>query len=226
MMLARLLVRLTCLIAVGVVLSIAVGCKAQRFVTLEYVTPQGTVKDGVASDTRRLFVYQTEATSIVGLSQLGRLEEVVFEIPIRLSDFSFLNENQHIRVLHFMDCSFSSLDFLYGQSGLRDLVFQGCDLSPDGIDLSLLPSLEYLEITNSQLRELPIRASDPSRLHKMKGLNVAYNQLTSIGPALQEVLRFFGFVVVAGNPLPVVPAGYLTGDLTEVLPSEYHRFIR
>jgi hypothetical protein len=199
---------------------------AQSVVELTYVTAVGTRTSFVAADLKRLYVYQSDATKILGLAALHKLEEVVFEIPVRMRDFSFLNENRGIKVLYFMDCSFTNLDFLYEQSLLRDLVLQSCNLSNNKIDLSRLESLEYLEITNSKLKEVPLYCSDQQHENPRKCMNIAYNQITIIPLEMARLLDNFNFVVITGNPMKPVSSRYLDGDLEKVLPPEYRKYIR
>jgi Leucine-rich repeat (LRR) protein len=89
------------------------------------------------------------------------------------------------------------------------------------IDINRLPELEYIELSNMGLTELPFVIGSVS---KLRIINVAYNKLLDI--EIDENLPLM--IIATGNPLSLMRKrrNIHVGDLFDLLPPEYHQYIQ
>jgi len=200
--------------------------QAQETTKITYILPSGSTYKLVDRNIKELYIFQTEAVSIQGLSNLPYLEKVTFEIPAHLKDFSFLDDCPNLKVLHLMDCSPQNLDFLYRQHELAELVMQSCKLGSEFINISQIPSLDYLEISNSGLEQVPITVSNIKSSHQLTCINLAYNMISKLSSTERQILDVAKYVIIEGNSVQVNDQKYLKGDLFSILPQAYRKYIR
>jgi len=197
---------------------------AGETVKLMYYTTNGCIEKSIDSGIEELtFGKTSNVISVSGLEKLTNLKKVTFSMTAYITDFSFLNANPNIEIMILQDCTISDASFLYNQKRLRILALQGCKKIPK-IRLTDLKLLEYLEISNSGIEELPIIAGDVI-LENLKIVNLAYNNIASLNPTILEYFKNCK-IIMTGNPLILNKCNILYGSLFDTLPEEYHFLIR
>ena len=192
-------------------------------VELTYYTIKGSIKKYVDSNIEEItFGKTSNVISVSGLEKLKNLKKVTFSMTAYIADFSFLNANKNMEVLVFQDCSLPDNSFLYEQKNLKILALQGCrNISP--IKLNALPKLEYFEISNSGIKELPVILHGP--LENLKIVNLAFNKIASLDSTL---LNYFSkcTIIMTGNPFTLQKPNISYAYLFDILPEKYHFLIR
>jgi Leucine-rich repeat (LRR) protein len=167
-----------------------------------------------------LLFSKSKATAISGLGHFKQLRKIVFQRAPYIKNFNFLRELNSLEELVFEVVYIDDVSFIYSLPSLKRLVFHGGRINMK-ININRLPELEYLELSNMGLTELPFSIESVS---KLKIINLAYNKLLDI--EINENLPVM--IIATGNPLTLTikRKNIYVGDLFELLPPEYHQYIQ
>ena len=222
-------------IAVVVTLAIGlVGCEraAASEVTIWLTHTDGS-RESVELDrsTSRLSYSGGTLVSIEGLSALPELKELIFTRTAFVDPtFEFVADTQRLEVIVMRGVQIAEFGFLAETTYLRALVVQGSAIAPDlTIDIQS-ESIEYVELTNSGLTEVPrLIGRDLSDAV----LNLSYNGLDGGSIAANKsLLRQFDSVLLVGNELSdearfeTISGNEfeLSGNPFTMIPEEYRQY--
>lgn len=196
------------------------------------VTLTGTDYEGkpitleVDDNITELTFFKQNIKTIDGLEKLKNLKILSLEKMVYMNgDYTFLKNLPSLEVLIMWNMTITDSGFLKELSGLKALILMGVKIKTDVLDLHTNTNLEYLAITNSQLKTLPeLMLPDHIEI-----LNFRYNKLTEeVIHKHRSSLFKTRWLLIEGNPawkelykLDIIPPENLTN---EIIPEKYSRF--
>lgn len=184
-----------------------------------------TYKDGSKEEKaydkydKKILFYKTNINRIEGLNQFNQIEELIFRYTAFITDFSFLENLNNVKILVLDMVEIDDLSFLSTMKELQGIIIQNSrfEICP----LKLGSKLEYLEFSNCSLLEIPNLVDVPCSI---KIINLAYNNINSIDtPAINGNIDY----IMTGNPVKSNYPNFITeSNFYEKIPFDYRKYIK
>lgn len=166
--------------------------------------------------------YKTYVSNIEGLEKFDEIEELVFSYTAFLNDFSFLEGLKNVKVLVFDTVSIANMDFVKSMESLEGLIIQGSKIDFELLELNN-QMLEYIEITNSNIEEMPVIRNIPGSL---KVINLAYNKILTLDANLIDQNSNVKFIL-SGNPVHIDSENVVIDqNFYDIIPDKYLKYMK
>lgn len=186
----------------------------------------------VDSEITEFTIYRDYTKTVLGLDKLTKLTKIsIIAPPYIEKDLAFLNNLKYIEVLIIHRVTIEDTTFLSNWQNLKELVLQSVKYTTSELNLINASKLEYLEISNSYLVNLPKIIGSFDNLYQV---NLAYNKINLNGLDNNiSLLEKSGSVILTKNPIlseikseKLNKINILEGDLFDVLDKKYFKYIR
>ena len=187
-----------------------------------------TLKDGsteiksFSKSDKNIKFYKTYISNIEGLEKFDEIDELIFSYTAFINDFSFLEGLKNVKILVLDTVSITNMDFLKGMENLEGLIIQGSKIDFDVLDLENT-MLEYIEITNSNIVEMPEIRNVPD---SMKVFNFTYNKISRLDINFINQNNDVKFIL-SGNPIINESDNVVTDhNFYDLIPVKYMKYIK
>ncbi len=178
-------------------------------------------------DTSELVFSSERIAKVEGLEKFPFLERLVFDRLAFFEDYESLRDLNNVETLMLSFMKLGPIDFLHGNSSVRNLVIQASSFNSDfDYELDISGSvLEYIEITDCALKEVPVLVGKSDNL---QFVNLGRNQISCL-----NVQKLGGYdnvpLFLVGNPLDSIEdLGeniIVSGNYYRALPDKYKVFL-
>lgn len=178
----------------------------------------------VSSETTEIHLDKSSGyfiEEIIGLEKLKNLKYITIQATPFIHDFSFLEKNKELETVILTYNTISNFNFIKKLPKLKFLIVLLNDIENTELDLVNNRCLEYIDLSNCRLTELPKIKNVPDSL---KYLDLDMNKVTILNEEFLKETKNIPYIFLGYNNIELndLPGNIYLDDPWSIIPEEYH----